>query len=188
MVKSSLVINVCSKCNMNCTYCPEREENLKYISNKNYCSEQRLTTLVKIFSNCNTNRVIRITGGELLMPKRCCRRIFKIMQAAFDFIKIIICTNGTFIKDSYNQNRNLWEKLKSKIFLKISLDTLNPQYFQLVTGCEQELHFKILEGIKFIREKGFKIELNIVVRKTNVHKFMKFQTYLNLPKERILLK
>lgn len=169
MVKPSLVVNVCSKCNMNCVYCPEGGENLDDINDNNYCSEQQMTALVKVFSNCDTNKVIRLTGGEPLMSKKCRKRAYKIMQAASDFTKIIICTNGTYIKDSYNENRELWERLKSKILLKISLDTFNLMYFHLVTGCEPELHSKIIEGIKFIREKGFKVELNIVVREANVH-------------------
>lgn len=168
-VKPSLVVNVCSKCNMNCCYCPEGGENLNNISDEEYCNEQKLVSLVKIFSNYNTNKVIRITGGEPLISEKIRRRTAKIMRASSDYKKIILCTNGTFIKEAYNENKNLWERLKSKILLKISLDTLDSQYFQCVTGCKQELHSKIIEGIRFIREKGFEIELNIVVREANVH-------------------
>lgn len=168
-VKPSLVVNVCSKCNMKCSYCPDGGENLESISDEKYCSEKRLVSLVKVFSNYNTNKVIRITGGEPLISEKIRRRTAKIMQASSEYKKIILCTNGTFIKDAYNENKNLWERLKSKILLKISLDTLDSQYFQSVTGCEQELHSKIIERIRFIREKGFEIELNMVVREANVH-------------------
>lgn len=167
-VKPSLVVNVCSKCNMKCSYCPDGGENLESISDEEYCSEKRLVSLVKAFSNYNTNKVIRITGGEPLISGKIRKRTSKIMQASSGYKKIILCTNGTFIKDAYNENKNLWERLKSKILLKISLDTLDSQYFQSVTGCEKELYSKIVEGIRFIREKGFEIELNMVVREANV--------------------
>lgn len=163
-VRPSLVVNVCANCNMNCNYCPNGGENLNEIANEKYCNEQKVVSLIKAFSYCDTNKVIRITGGEPLLSEKIRRKTAKIMKASSDYKKIILCTNGSFIKEAYNENKNLWERLKSKILLKISLDTLDSHYFQQITECSQELHSKIIEEIRFIREKGFLIELNVVVR------------------------
>lgn len=168
-VKPSLVVNVCAKCNMNCRYCPEGGENLDVIADEECCTEQKIASLVRTFSNCNTNKVIRITGGEPLVSAKIRKRTAKIMQASSCYKKIILCTNGVFIKEAYNENKRLWEQLKSKMLLKISLDTLEPKLFQDITGCDQTVHSKILEGIRFIQRKGFQIELNIVVQEENVY-------------------
>lgn len=168
-VKPSLVVNICAKCNMNCRYCPEGGENLDVIADEECCTEQKITLLVKTFSNCNTNKVIRITGGEPLISAKIRKRTAKIMQASSCYKKIILCTNGVFIKEAYNENKRLWEQLKSKMLLKISLDTLEPKLFQDITGCDLTVHSKILEGIRFIQRKGFQIELNVVVQEENVY-------------------
>lgn len=168
-VKPSLVVNVCAKCNMKCHYCPEGGENLDVIADEECCTEQKIASLVKTFSNCNTNKVIRITGGEPLISAKIRKRTAKIMQASSCYKKIILCTNGVFIKEAYNENKRLWEQLKSKMLLKISLDTLEPKLFQDITGCDQTVHSKILEGIRFIQRKGFQIELNVVVQEENVY-------------------
>lgn len=169
VVRPSLVVNVCANCNMNCNYCPNGGENLKEIANEEYCSVQKVVSLIKAFQYYDTNKVIRITGGEPLLSEKSRKKTAKIMQASADYKEIILCTNGSFIKEAYNEYKNLWERLKSKMLLKISLDTLDSHYFQQITGCNQELHSKIIEEIRFIREKIFSIELNVVVREDNVH-------------------
>lgn len=168
-IKPSLVVNVCSKCNMNCKYCPDGGENLDLIPMEKYCDEQKISSFVKIFLEHNVNKVIRITGGEPLLPGKIQKRTEKILKSASKYEKIILCSNGVYIKEAYNKSIKLWEELKDKMLLKISLDTLDESYFSYITECKKELHSNIIEGIRFIRQKGFSIELNVVVREGNVH-------------------
>lgn len=167
-IKPSLVVNVCSKCNMNCRYCPDGGENLEDMSDVALCNDEKIASFVKTFLHLNGNKVVRLTGGEPLLSNVMRKRTAKIIRAAVDYDKIIVCTNGVCLKDAYLESKKLWEKLKAKLLFKVSLDTLVPETFQHITGCDKDIFSKIIEGIRFIRSKGFRIELNVVATQENV--------------------
>ena len=117
------------------------------------------------------NAILRITGGEPLYDEETRSKTVAILDAAKDYKKIVLCTNGIFLKEAYEANSEEWEAVRSKLLLKISLDTLNPEYFRKISQRKdaKELLASVIENINFAHGKGFNIELNVVATKENVH-------------------
>lgn len=170
--RPSLVINICSSCDMNCKYCPNGGENLKLIDNKEYCDSNSISTLVKNFPSCGGNSVIRITGGEPLLNSSIRKRTNLVLKAAGDYDKIVLCTNAIHLQEAYEEDRKTWETVKSKLLLKISFDTLIPKTFKEITGNTEKLLDTIKQNIQFAKSKGFNIELNFVAQKLNVNEVL----------------
>ena len=186
----SLVINVTDKCNMKCQYCPEGGENLS--RNLTQCSEKSIKQLIEEFANNiddTRKRVIRITGGEpLLLDSQ--RVTTTILREAYKnkYSKIVLCTNGIFLRDAYKKNKNDFDNVKNSLLLKISLDSLRADVFNKITRTKGQLN-KVKDNIKFARDHGFKIELNMVAMDINVDEIIEIYKYaasLNLVGVKVL--
>lgn len=177
-MKPSLVINLTSKCNMNCKYCPEGGENLCKCDD--LCDITQIKYLLTAYADYyKTNgwtekKVVRITGGEPLLDAN---RLFEILRQAKaeGYEKIVLCTNGLLLKECYDDEPSLWDSIKNILLLKISLDTMNGKIFKELTGSEKL--DTILDGIAFFKRKGFKIELNFVATKCNVQEIEAIYDY-----------
>lgn len=175
-VQPSLVINVTSLCNMNCIYCPTGGENLCKIQSDSCMSKDALKRLVFVFRKHVKDKgepTLRITGGEPLIDTENRLKTAAILDAAKYYKRIVLCTNGIFLKDAYNSHSKEWEAVRTKLLLKISLDTLNPECFSKITGTREkgrDLFQTVIDNIKFACAKGFKIELNMVATKENMQK------------------
>lgn len=169
-VVPSLVINVCSICNMSCKYCPEGGENLKKIECQQYASNLELKSLIKVFySHVIEDKgepVLRITGGEPLLDETMTSRTIQILTAAKGYKKIVLCTNGINLKEAIQNHKSEWIEIRKSLLLKISLDTLNPEVFKNITGSSRLEDIK--SNICYARKEGFKIELNLVATKEAV--------------------
>ncbi len=176
-VHPSLVINVTSLCNMKCIYCPSGGENLHEFKQEECVREDVLVKLIVAFKKHvlkdKENPILRITGGEPLIDRENRKKTAAIFNAAKDYNKIVFCTNAIFLKEAYNEHQKEWDAVKSKLLLKISLDTLKPERFCEITrtGEKGKELFKVLvDNIKFANDNGFKIELNLVATKNNLRK------------------
>jgi cyclic pyranopterin phosphate synthase len=98
---------------------------------------------------------IRITGGEPLARKGCCD--FLEHLAAIEGLKdISLTTNGVLLKQHIDRIASAGVKR-----LNISLDTLNPEKYQQITGYN--VFKQVWEGIELALQKGFDpIKLNVV--------------------------
>lgn len=168
-MKPSLVINLTSSCNMHCRYCPEGGENLTECDS--VCDISQIKYLLTAYANYykeknwTEKKVVRITGGEPLLDfERLSNTLLHAMAENYE--KIILCTNGLMLKQSYKLTMATWEKVKDILLLKISLDTLKTTTFKKITGVDALQ--TVLENIVFMKSKGFKIELNFVATKMNV--------------------
>lgn len=178
----SLVINLTSQCNMVCEYCPEGGENLKKVASDEVCPASKIKMLMECFmeycekQHWKEKKVIRITGGEPLLEAG---RLKEILEHAkqCNYQKIVLCTNGILLKEVYEANIGTWEKIKDILLLKISLDTLKSDVFKDITKKEECGLKLIKDNIEFIKGKGFKIELNLVVTKKNVGEIEEIYNY-----------
>lgn len=179
-VTPSLVVNICANCDMNCLYCPEGKdgrkiggENLQYICEADYCDIVSVKQVVEKFGahikGDNEKPILRITGGEPLFGEENRKRTLEVLKSAKkDYGRIVFCTNGLSFEKAYQDDVKLWESLKKKLLLKISLDTLNEDKFQLLTGTKKGCLDKVKRAIIFAAKKGFKIEINVVATKENM--------------------
>lgn len=168
----SLVVNLTDRCNMDCRYCPEGGENLEECVK--LCHVSKIKILMTCFMEyCNKQgwdekKVIRITGGEPLLDEVGLKEILA-HSVRQKYQKVVLCTNGLLLYQAYTNNTRVWEEAKEILLLKISLDSLKNDVFNLLTRTNNNYLEKVKENIKFAREKGFKIELNFVATKDNVH-------------------
>lgn len=180
-VTPSLVINICADCDMNCLYCPEGAngrkiggENLLQIKKENYCNIGSVTQLVKKFGehvkNSKEKPILRITGGEPLFGSdNRCRTAAVLKAAQKEYSRIVLCTNGLSFEEAYSENQNIWNSVKKKMLLKISLDTLCEDKFQRLTGSPLGTLDRVKSAIVFASKKGFKVELNVVATNENLN-------------------
>ena len=174
-VHPSLVINVTSLCNMKCIYCPTGGENLQEFKSEDCVREDVLVKLIGAFKKHvlkdKEDPILRITGGEPLIDRNNRKKTATILNAARDYKKIVFCTNAIFLKEAYIENKKEWDEVKSKLLLKISLDTLKVDRFCEITQTGErgkELFNTLIDNIKFANDNGFKIELNLVATKKNL--------------------
>lgn len=177
-MKPSLVINLASACNMKCRYCPEGGENLKECAE--LCDIIQIKYLLTAYADYykekkwKEKKVVRITGGEPLLYFERIEEVLKHAKAE-EYEKIVLCTNGTFLKEAYENNPKIWESVKNILLLKISLDSLNEKVFEKLTKSEK--FDTVIQNIEFAKSKGFKIELNLVATKDNVKEIASVYNY-----------
>lgn len=144
-------LSVTDKCNFNCSYCKsgvdkQKRELLSFDELYNICVEA---------VNCGISK-IRITGGEPLVRSGIidfCKKVSNISGLN----ELTMTTNGSLLKYYASQLKSAGVSR-----LNISLDTLNPTRFNLITSTES--YNEVLEGIKEAQKCGFKgIKINCVL-------------------------
>src|SRR5689334_9098661 len=126
-VHNYLRISLTDNCNLRCSYCmPEEDYSFTPVSKLMQANE--IETLAKIFVAEGVNK-IRLTGGEPLVRKDAAEIILALSKLA---VKLTLTTNGTRIHTFLDvlEQANVHS-------LNISLDTLQPQRFNLITQRDQ---------------------------------------------------
>lgn len=138
-VHNYLRLSLTDRCNLRCSYCmPSKPE---FVSKKKLLSANEIETLASVFTNMGVNK-IRLTGGEPLVRNDFREIVEKI--AKFNS-SLHITTNGFYID---NHIKLLKENFSS---INISLDTLKPERFKLIT---QSKHFHhIWNNIELVLSK-----------------------------------
>lgn len=155
-----LRLSVTDRCNLNCYYCSppasgENTEKVFFVPKENLLFYEELLRLVKIFLKLGI-RKIRITGGEPLVRKGIIDFI-QLLSNIPELEELSITTNGQKLKEE------LKELKKSKVKqLNVSLDSLNPLTYRLITQGELK---PVLEGIRAAKNFGFVIKINVVALK-----------------------
>jgi GTP 3',8-cyclase len=148
-----LRISITDRCNLRCLYCApgglvpklEHDDILRY---------EEILRVVRIGVSLGISK-IRLTGGEPLMRKGVYDFLHEL--AAIDGLSdLSLTTNGVMLADNI-------EKIKTAGIkrINISLDTLNPEKFRLITGYD--MFDQVWDGIEKAHANGFDpIKLNVV--------------------------
>lgn len=152
-----LRISITDKCNLNCLYCkPIKVKSKTYKTN--ILSFEEIERLVKIFVNAFSFKKVRITGGEPFVRKDVFKLIerLSLLKSEKDF-ELTATTNGTFLKNKiFDLKRSGLDRLN------FSLDTLNKQKFNKITGCDKLSD--VIDSIDQAINSGFgNIKINSVV-------------------------
>lgn len=152
-VHDYLRISLTDKCNLRCNYC--MPANPCFLPNAKLLSGDEITDIVKIFVNDYHIRKIRFTGGEPLLRK--------------DFFDIIASFNELHLELAMTTNGILLDRFIAKFKaigmsqLNISLDSLRPDRYALITGFD---YFqKVMENIRIAITAGFQVKINVVMKK-----------------------
>jgi cyclic pyranopterin phosphate synthase len=113
-----------------------------------------IEALAKIFVEQGVNK-IRLTGGEPLVRKDAADIILALSKLP---VQLTLTTNGTRLHEFID----VLEQANVRS-LNISLDTLQPEKFQMITRRDQ---FKLVyDNIQLLLQRGFHIKVNMVVVK-----------------------
>ena len=152
-IHNYLRISLTDNCNLRCFYCMP-EEDYEFTPASRLMQLHEIEALAKIFVGLGVNK-IRLTGGEPLVRKDAKDIIRTLAKLP---VKLTLTTNATRLHDFVDV---LEESNISS--LNISLDTLQPEKFQLVTRRDQ---FQLVyDNIHLLMSKGFHVKVNMVVMK-----------------------
>ncbi|WP_286952415.1 MULTISPECIES: GTP 3',8-cyclase MoaA [Aminobacterium] len=119
-------ISVTDRCNFRCQYCMPRE-GIKWIDHSNILRYEDLLFLCNVLANMGAGK-LRFTGGEPFVRKGFPLFLKKVREE-FPQAALSVTTNGSMLASVADDILSL--KLES---INISLDTLDPQKFKLITG------------------------------------------------------
>ncbi|MDO4748401.1 MAG: GTP 3',8-cyclase MoaA [Eubacteriales bacterium] len=148
---SYMRLSVTDKCNFNCSYC----KGDSFSTLTDVMSFDEMYEICKAFVKCGIDK-IRLTGGEPLLREGIvdfCKRLSSIEGLN----SLVMTTNGCLLK---HYAKDLKRAGVSR--LNISLDTLNKDKFNKLTGIDA--FDDVIEGIYEAQECGFKnIKINVVL-------------------------
>lgn len=146
----SLRISITNRCNVNCIYCHHDG----MLNSTDEMTPDEIYQICRIAKKIGVER-IRLSGGEPLVYKNLVETIKKI--SSLNFRDIAITSNGIFLKDKAQELYNAGLKR-----VNISLDTLNEEIYQNITG--KNYLNEVKEGILKSVEVGmYPVKINMVV-------------------------
>ena len=152
-IHNYLRISLTDNCNLRCFYCMP-EEDYEFTPASRLMQLQEIEALAKTFVDLGVNK-IRLTGGEPLVRKDAKEIILALSKLP---VKLTLTTNATRLHDFADTLEQA--NIKS---LNISLDTLQPEKFNLITRRDQ---FQLVyDNIQLMINRGFHVKVNMVVMK-----------------------
>lgn len=147
-----LRISVTDKCNLRCKYCMP-EGGIELISHEELLSLEELYRVARIMEGLGIKKV-RFTGGEPLVRKNLIKLIEDVEKLP-GIEEIAMTTNGVLFAD---QAAEL--KRAGLTSVNISLDTLDKERFQAITGVDAE--DSVSRAIRRAQEEELKVKINCV--------------------------
>ncbi len=124
-----LRLSVTDRCNLRCRYCMP-ETGVEMLARKDILRNEEIIRLVKIFAALGITK-IKVTGGEPLVRKGVVGLIREI--GAIDGIEdMTLTTNGILLDENIFKLKSAGIKA-----ITISLDTLNRERYELLTGRDE---------------------------------------------------
>lgn len=145
-----LRVSVTSECNLKCFYCAAGS-----LPTEKLLDFKEISTIISAAAEIGISK-IRLTGGEPLLRENLPKLIKQITNIS-GINEVSLTTNGHFLDRFAGELKSVGLHR-----LNISLDSLNPEVYEKITGGGLE---KVLKGI-FVAKKYFKnIRINTVVLK-----------------------
>jgi GTP 3',8-cyclase len=152
-VHNYLRISLTDNCNLRCFYCmPDEEYDFAPAARLMQTSE--VERLSRIFVKEGVTK-IRLTGGEPLVRKDAAKIIESLSLLP---VELVMTTNATRIHEFIDVLKA--SNIKT---INISLDTLQPDKFLLVT--RRDLFHLVRSNIELLLHHGFQVKINVVVMK-----------------------
>ena len=168
-----LRLSITENCNFRCTYClPDGSE---CHSHDGELSLIEIERLVNAFATLGTKK-IRITGGEPSLRRDLCD-IIALCKATPGIETVGLTTNGFRLEKDVVK----WRSAGLDV-LNLSLDSLNPSSFQLITGSKRLS--SILRGLDVAQTLDFKsLKINtVLLRDQNAHELNDFLAFVKTRK------
>lgn len=152
-VHDYLRISLTDNCNFRCFYCMPDEE-YDFTPASRLMQTDEILQLAEIFVAQGVKK-IRLTGGEPLVRKDAAAIISALGKLP---VELVITTNGTRI------NEMLLTLISAGIkTVNISLDTLQPEKFMLIT--RRDVFHQVRSNIELLLQHKIAVKINMVVMK-----------------------
>ncbi|HEX5152181.1 MAG TPA: GTP 3',8-cyclase MoaA [Parafilimonas sp.] len=148
-----LRISLTDNCNLRCFYCMP-EEDYDFTPASRLMQAGEIETLAKIFVEQGVTK-IRLTGGEPLVRKDVAKIILSLSKLP---VALMLTTNATRLHEFVDVLKEA--NVRS---VNISLDTLQPEKFLLVT--RRDLFHRVRSNIELLLHHQFHVKINMVVMK-----------------------
>ena len=153
-----LRISVTDKCNLRCRYCMP-PHGITPLAHEEILTLEEIFRLVGIMEQLGIRKV-RLTGGEPMVRKNLPWLVEQI-HGLCGIREIAMTTNGTLFAPQAKVYREA-----GLTAVNISLDTLDPERFRCITGCDQADHAadvdSVLRAIDAALEQQLRVKINCV--------------------------
>lgn len=161
---------VTKKCNFHCLYCGMGGE--ATASSNDYTSLELIKEYVKLGQSKGLKK-FRVTGGEPFLHPQI-REILTFLGETGNYV--LVNTNGSLITRNMDWLKDIPETVK----FAVSFDTLKPERLKVISGVN--CHEAVVQGVKFLKENGNLLRVNMVINKHNcdeVYDIIEFCKSLN---------
>ena len=152
-VHDYLRISLTDNCNLRCFYCMP-DEDYDFTTASRLMNASELIQLARLFVKQGVKK-IRLTGGEPLVRKDAAGIIRALGELP---VELVMTTNATRIHHFISELKQSGIKT-----INISLDTLQPEKFLLIT--RRDLFHLVRSNIELLLHHGFTVKINVVVMK-----------------------
>jgi cyclic pyranopterin phosphate synthase len=150
-----LRISVTDRCNLRCIYCMPAE-GISLVSHDDILTYEEIYTVARAAAGLGINK-IRLTGGEPLVRSGL-PELIRMLAKIEGVDDISLTTNGTLLERYAAELKDAGLRR-----VNVSLDTLKPERFKLITRIGDNLG-EVLGGIETARAVGLDpVKLNVVV-------------------------
>ncbi len=169
-VHNYLRISLTDNCNLRCFYCMP-EEDYDFTPASRLMQTDEIEMLAKIFVQEGVTK-IRLTGGEPLVRKDAGKIILALSKLP---VALTLTTNATRLHDFIDvlKDANIHS-------VNISLDTLQPDKFMLIT--RRDLFHQVRSNIELLLHHHFNVKINVVVMKgfneDEINDFIEWTTHI----------
>jgi cyclic pyranopterin phosphate synthase len=151
---TGLRIALTPRCNLRCIYCHHEGE----VKPEKEMQTKMVVSVARAAANLGV-RSLKFTGGEPLLRSDLASLIAEMPQ----HLDISLTTNGVFLAE---HAQGLAEAGLDRV--NVSLDSLNPETYRAITGCQEGDLERVLAGIDAAKAAGLQpLKLNVVVLKKN---------------------
>lgn len=152
-VHDYLRISLTDNCNFRCFYCMPEEE-YEFAPASKLMQAHEIEALAKTFVTLGVQK-IRLTGGEPLVRKDAADILLALSKLP---VTLTLTTNGARLHEFLPVLKQAGVQS-----LNVSLDTLQPERFQLITRRD---HFKrVYDNIHLLLDNDIRAKVNVVVMK-----------------------
>lgn len=147
-----LRLSMTDRCNLRCFYCSNCE-NHQWLRHEEVLSYEECLSLLQVACRLGVNKV-RLTGGEPFVRKDFVWFLSRIVDR-FPDLDLRVTSNGTLLADKISQLREVGLR-----GLNISLDTLQREKFQSITG--RDSYLQVRKNIDHCLQQGLRVKINVV--------------------------
>ena len=148
-----LRLSLTDRCQLKCKYCIPSQTNT-CVSNEKLLKTSEIIEIAKVFSKLGVSK-IKLTGGEPLLRKDA-EMIVASLKTICNIKEVTLTTNGILLEGKINQLAS-----SGLDGINISLDTLNLNRYQTITG-KNSLD-EVLKGLDNAISRNIKVKINCVL-------------------------